>query len=214
MPTIDNVQYFLYVARMSRDVLLVESVDQAAVLLKPLRVAMLREMSEPRTCPELAATFNETPQKIYYHVKTLERAGLVERSGERSVNGIAEGFYRARAHSYWLSPRLVRSLGGSQAVRDQTSLRMLAGHAEDMLEDVARLTERSTSGEHVPTLSLAVEVALPSAARRAEFLNELRTTFEALARRYAPADRGELLADPETFRFTLACYPQPAEEAA
>ena len=44
---------------MPRDVLMVESVDQAAVLLKPLRVAMLREMAQPRTCPQLAERFGD-----------------------------------------------------------------------------------------------------------------------------------------------------------
>jgi DNA-binding transcriptional ArsR family regulator len=206
---------------MSQDVLMVDSVDQAAVMLKPLRVAMLRQMGEPRSCPQLASTFEETPQKMYYHVKTLEAAGLVERAGERRVNGIAEGFYRARAQSYWLSPRLVRRLGGKQTVRDQTSLRMLAGHAEEMLEDVARLADESGSGEHVPSLSLGVEIALPNVERRGAFLEELRTTFEALARRYsgddgsAPApDRDETTADGGTFRFTLACYPKLNQEAA
>jgi DNA-binding transcriptional ArsR family regulator len=195
---------------MPQDVLLVDSVDQAAVLLKPLRVAMLREMEEPRTCPELAERFDETPQKIYYHVKTLERAGLVERTGERWVNGIAEGFYRATAQSFWLSPRLVRSLGGRWAVEDQTSLRILAGHAEEMLEDVAHLAERSTAGEHIPSLSLAVDIALPHAERRGEFLEELRTTFERLARKYTSSKSSHA---PETFRFTLACYPTPPREA-
>ncbi len=191
---------------MTHDVLLVESVDQAAILLKPLRIALLREMGEPRTCPELADRLGETPQKIYYHVKTMERARLVERSGERIVNGIVEGFYRARALSYWLSPRLVWSLGGARAVRDQTSLRMLAGHAEAMLEDVARLGERSVDDGHVPSLSLAVDVALPSVERRAAFLGELKATFEDLARRYG-ALGGDPVAADETFRFTLACYP-------
>ncbi len=199
---------------MSRDVLMVESVDQAAVLLKPLRVAMLREMDQPRTCPQLAERFGETSQKMYYHVKTLERAGLVERSGERSVNGIAEGFYRARAQSYWLSPRLVRSLGGKQSVRDQTSLRMLAGHAEDMLEDIARLADRSAEGDHVPSLSLAVDIALPDGDRRSAFLTELRTTFEQLARRYGATGHPEARAEDETFRFTLACYPTSDREVA
>ena len=197
---------------MGQDVLLVDSVDQAAVMLKPLRVAMLREMEQPCTCPELADRFDETPQKIYYHVKTLERAGLVERSGERLVNGIAEGFYRARAHSYWLSPRLVRSLGGKQKVRDQTSLRLLAGHAEEMLEDVARLAEQTASGEHVPSLSLSVEISLSSAERRSAFLEELRETFEQLARRYGEQDGDTEAADDEKYRFTLACYPKSDPE--
>jgi DNA-binding transcriptional ArsR family regulator len=197
---------------MSQELLMVDSVAQAAVMLKPLRVAMLREMGEPRSCPELATAFDETPQKMYYHVKRLEAAGLVERAGERRVNGIAEGFYRARAQSYWLSPRLVRRLGGKQAVRDQTSLGMLAGHAEELLEDVARLADESGAGEHVPSLSLGVEIALPDVERRGAFLEELRTTFEALARRYSADDRS-VRDEGGTFRFTLACYPKLSPEA-
>ena len=195
---------------MSQDVLMVDSVDQAAVMLKPLRIAMLCEMGEPRSCPELARTFGETPQKMYYHVKMLERAGLVDRSGERLVNGITEGFYRARAESYWLSPGLVRRLGGKQTVQDQTSLQMLAGHAEEMIEDVARLAERSASGEHVPSASLGVEIALPDVERRGEFLEELRATFEAIAKKYTSDGNAET---GEVFRFTLACYPKPTQEA-
>lgn len=197
---------------MPQDVLMIESVDQAAVMLKPLRIAMLREMAEPRSCPQLAGALRETPQKIYYHVKMLERAKLVERTGERSVNGIAEGFYRARAGSYWLSPRLVRSLGGARALSDQTSLRVLAGHAEEMLEDVARLAGQSAEGKHVPSMSLGVEITLP-AERREQFLEELRETYEQLARRYGASESEESAAEAETFRFTLACYPKSSREA-
>ena len=195
---------------MSQEVLMVDSIGQVAAMLKPLRIAMLREMGEPRSCPELADTFDETPQKMYYHVKVLERAGLVERSGERLVNGITEGFYRGRAESYWLSPGLVRRLGGKQTVQDQTSLRMLAGHAEEMIEDVARLAARSTSGEHVPSASLGVEIALPDVERRSAFLEELRSTFEAIAKKYTSDGNAE---GGEVFRFTLACYPKPKQEA-
>jgi len=203
---------------MTQDVLLVDSVSQAAVLLKPLRIAMLREMSEPRTCPELASRFEQSAQKIYYHVKTMQRAGLVERLGERLVNGIAEGFYRARSRSYWLSPRLVGALGGRQSIEDQTSLRMLAGHAEDMLEDVGRLGEKTDAGTHVPSLSLSVEVDLPTRDRRGAFLSELQATFEKLAQKYAtseplPKDEHERPASSHTYKFTLACYPKVMQEA-
>ena len=85
---------------MAQDVLYIESAEQAGVMLKPLRIELLRLMERPRTCPELAEVFGETPQKIYYHVKALEKARLVERCGERQVRGATEGFYRARAKSY------------------------------------------------------------------------------------------------------------------
>ena len=193
----------------TQDVLMVDSLDQAATMLKPLRVSMLRELTEPRTCPQLAAALGQTPQKVYYHVKTLQKAGLVERCGERLVNGIKEGFYRARARAFWLSPGLVRRMGGDKTVRDHASLRVLAGHAEEMIEDVGRLAQRSDSGEHIPSLSLGVEIALPTVDRRSEFLEQLRTTFEDLARRYMSEEDPETDSSSETFRFTLSCYPKP-----
>ncbi len=196
---------------------MVDSVGQAGVLLKPLRIALLEELEQPRSCPELAETFDETPQKMYYHVKTMERAGLVERCGERSVNGFSEGYYRARAQAFWLSPRLVKRFGGARAVRDATSLHMLASHAEELLEDVAQLAEAASSGEHVPSLSLSADIALPE-SRRADFLDELRTTFENLASRYTeqdpPDSAGPAQPAEPAFRFTLSCYPTPTREGA
>lgn len=198
---------------MAQDVLYIESAEQAGVMLKPLRIELLRLMDRPRTCPELGHVLGETAQKIYYHVKALERAGLVERVGERQVRGATEGFYRAMARSYWLTPSLVRSLGGASKVRDQTSLTMLCRHAERMLDDAGRLARHSDRGAHVPSLSLGAEVCLPNVERRSEFLHELQATFERLARKFGtpPPDRSPDAN--ETFRLTLACYPKPDKEA-
>src|SRR5258705_284450 len=66
-----------------RDVMLIEDADQAGAVLNPLRLELLRRADEPRTCKELAEALRETPQKIYYHVKVLERAGALEKVEER-----------------------------------------------------------------------------------------------------------------------------------
>ncbi len=197
---------------MTQDVLYIESAEQAGVMLKPLRIELLRLMDRPRTCSELAEVFAETPQKIYYHVKALERAGLVERCGERQVRGATEGFYRARARSYWLTPTLVRSLGGATKVRDQTSLTMLCQHAERMLDDAGRLARKRDAGIHVPSLSLGAEISLPDARRRSEFLRELQETFERLATKFGAREPNQSRDNDETFRLTLACYPKPDKE--
>ena len=199
---------------MPADVLYIDSVDRAGVLLKPLRIDMLRLMEEPRTCSELGQLLGETPQKVYYHVKCLERADMVERCGERQVRGVVEGFYRARARSYWLAPTLVRRLGGVSGARDHASLGVLLGHAERMLDDAGRLSRRAAAGEHVPSLSLAAEVELPSVERRSEFLRELSETFEALASKYGARGNEAGASSGRVFRLTLACYPRPREEAA
>ena len=86
-----------------QNVLYIEDVNQAMALLKPIRLEILKRLGEASTCPELAEYFDESPQKIYYHVKALESAGLVQKVEERRVRGIVEGHYQATANAYWLA---------------------------------------------------------------------------------------------------------------
>jgi DNA-binding transcriptional ArsR family regulator len=190
-----------------RDVLLLDRVDQASALLKPIRLELLRRMAEPSSCPELARQVGASTQKVNYHVRVLEDAGLVERVGERRVRGIVEGRYRASAGSYWLSPALVGQVGGRARARDAFSLGFLLTLAEELQDDVGRLAERQ--GEQpVPSLGLSAEVELRSGQDRAAFMRELQDSFTALARKYG-ARTGEQAG--ERFRLALACYPSRDE---
>lgn len=186
-----------------QDVLYVDDIEQAAVLLKPARLDVLKRMAEDTTCTLLAEALGLTPQRVYYHVKALEQAGLVERVGERKVRGILEGIYRARAKSYWLSPRLVGRIGGPKRARDQASLGYLISLAEEIQEDVARLADRPQEDEDVPSLGLSAQIELKDAAMRAAFMRDVQAAFQGLAKKYGATSptRGH------AFRVALACYP-------
>jgi DNA-binding transcriptional ArsR family regulator len=189
-----------------QDDLYVESMDQALTLLKPLRIELLKRMDEPRTCPELAGYFDETPQKIYYHVKALERAGLVEKTAERRVRGTVEGYYQAKARSYWLAPRLVGELGGQRLTQDQMSLHFLLSLAAEVHDDIGRLTSRAE--QEIPSLGLSAQIVLPDGNKRADFLKEVQTIFQDLARKYGSQDDDKAAASEQMFRLVLACYPK------
>ncbi len=188
-----------------QDVLYVEVADQAGALLHPLRIEVLKKLAEPRSCPEVAKELGETSQKIYYHVKILESAGLIEKVEERRVRGIMEGIYLARAKSYWLSPSLAGRVGGAPRARDQLSLGFLLGLAEEIHGDVARLGERTQDGEAVSSLGLSFQIELENAEARARFLQELQETFQGLARKYAARDSTEARG----FQVSVVCYPRP-----
>lgn len=190
-----------------RDVLLVDRVDQAAALLKPLRLEILRRLTEPRSCPELARALGESTQKINYHVRVLEEAGLVERVGDRRVRGLVEGVYRAQAGSYWLSPDLVGRIGGERRARDRFSLGFVLSLAEEMQGDLARLSAEG-EGAELPTLGLSAQIEFRGADERAAFMEELQEAISALAVRYGAA-AGQAEGDP--FRLVLACYPRREE---
>lgn len=176
-------------------------------MLKPMRLDILRLSDQPRTCSELGDLLGHSPQSIYYHVKRLESAALMDRVGERKVRGILEGIYQARARSYWLSPTLVRRLGGLTSARDQASLRVLCGHAERMLEDVGHLANRVHGGSEVPSLSLSADIELNTPELRSEFLREVQEVFVSLAERYGAR---RTTRNGSTFHVSLACYPDPA----
>lgn len=192
-----------------QDVRYIEEIEQALVLLKPQRLEILKRLAEPRTCPELAAIFDDSPQKIYYHVKALESAGLVDKIAERRVRGAVEGIYQARARSYWLAPSLVGQIGSPALARDQASLRVLLALAEDVIDDVGKLGERSGVGEGVPSLSMSAQIHLPDSKRRAEFMRELQAAFQDIARKYSIDDAGD---QPSSFRLVMLCYPKSEQE--
>ena len=104
-----------------RDVLYLDRIEQAEALLKPQRIEVLRQLAEPRSCTEVAVELQQTPQRVYYHVKRLVDVGLVDQVAERKVRGIHEGIYQASARAYWVSPRLVGRIG-LRKVQDELSL--------------------------------------------------------------------------------------------
>ncbi|MCA9882686.1 MAG: helix-turn-helix transcriptional regulator [Anaerolineae bacterium] len=194
-----------------RDVFYIDNVDQATTLLKPLRLQILQRLDESRSCSELSDYFGSTPQKMYYHVKELERAGLVRKVAEKRVRGTVEGYYQAQARSYWLAPQLVSQIGSEQAASDQANLRVLLDLAAEVHDDIGHLGNRSATGEHIPSLSLSAQITLPDKSRRAEFLAELQTVFQQLATKYGTPSEDIAITDEQGFRLVLMCYPKTDE---
>lgn len=179
-----------------RDTILLERVDQAAALLQPARIDILRQLAEPRSCPQVAAALELTTQRVHYHVKVLERAGLVERVAERRVRAIVEGVYQAAARSYWLSTGLVGRLGGARTARAAGGHEYLFDLAEQLQADLGHLEGAEA------TFGISAEVDLP-VERRAEFLAEVQEAITGIARRYGGA-AGEQRTG---YRMRAACYP-------
>jgi DNA-binding transcriptional ArsR family regulator len=197
---------FTYKLVFVRDVIYLDDIEQAEALLKPARVDVLRRLAEPKSCTEVAAELDQTPQRVYYHVKRLVDAGLVEQVAERKVRGIHEGLYQATAHSYWLSPRLVGRIG-TRRTRDRLSLGYLLDLMEEVQSEVADLDRTAEAGlsDDLPSIGVSGEIRVP-AARRQEFLDDLRDTLQDLFTRYG-GDAGD------AFRLALACYPTYPKES-
>jgi DNA-binding transcriptional ArsR family regulator len=179
-----------------REIFYLERLDQAEALLRPGRIEILRELASPASCTDVAGRLDQAPQKVYYHVKRMEQAGLVDRVSERQVRGITEGIYQASGASYWLAPALVGAIGERRA-QDEMSLGFLLSLAEELQSDLAALA--AAAGER-PSLGMSGQVRL-APERRPEFLAELRDAVQSVLTKYGGAEG-------EPFRIAFACYPK------
>jgi DNA-binding transcriptional ArsR family regulator len=180
--------------------------QQARTLLQPLRVELLRLLAEPRGIRELAELLGASPQKVHYHLKSLEAAGLVRKVARRKVRALTESIYQAVAASFAPSPEVLAMLGGGSRTRDSLSKSYLLALAEDLVADAAKLalSSEAEAQEH-PTLSIAAHVALGDSQRRSAFLRELQGALLALSEKYGAAEDDTAAG---TYKLVLACYPR------
>src|SRR3954454_4890968 len=157
-----------------QDVLFLDRLEQADALFKPRRVEVLRLLAEPRTCTEIGRELGDSPQKVYYHVKRLQSAGLVELVDERRVRGIVEGIYRATAQSFWVSHDLVGRIGEPRE-SNQYGTGLLPALTEGLQSDLAALAAQEGSP---PTLGITGEVRLRP-DQGAAFVSDLQEAFQS-----------------------------------
>ena len=86
------------------DVAVIGDPAAAEVSLDPVRARLLAELGEPASATMLAARVGLPRQKVNYHLRALERHGLVELVEERRKGNCTERVLRATAASYVISP--------------------------------------------------------------------------------------------------------------
>jgi DNA-binding transcriptional ArsR family regulator len=181
---------------------------QARTLLDPTRRGLLEGLGEPGSAAGLARRLGLPRQRVNYHLRELEKAGLVELVEERRRGNCVERVVRATARHYLISPEALGALGATPEEReDRASAAALVAAAGRAIHAVGALGERARGqGKRLATLSLEVDVRFRSARERSAFTQELANVLARLAARHhdAAAPGGK------TFRFLVAGYPAPA----
>jgi DNA-binding transcriptional ArsR family regulator len=86
------------------DVAVIADPAAAEAALEPARARLLAQLTEPASASMLAAAVGLPRQMVNYHLRTLERHGLVELVEERRKGNVTERLLRAAAASYVISP--------------------------------------------------------------------------------------------------------------
>jgi DNA-binding transcriptional ArsR family regulator len=184
------------------DTYVVESPEQAMALLNPLRAEILNRLAEPASAAELARSIGEIPQRVNYHLKALEKVGLVHRVGTRQVRNLVEVLYQAIARTYVLSEALNWPQETIQRMKDQGSLSHLVNASERIKRDALLLLEHSDEKTEIPSATLETQIRLKNREQRNAFVQEYVKLVNELVQKYQ-ATEGE-----DLYQAVLAVYPK------
>lgn len=193
------------------DIAVIDNASAAEASLDPMRARLLAELVRPASATQLAASVGLPRQKVNYHLRALERHGLVELMEERRKGNVTERVLRATAASYVISPS---ALGPMQPdpgrARDQLSARWLLAVAARLVRDVGELIAGGTRDQKkVVTFAMDGEVRFASAADRAAFVEELATSVTALVGKFHDESAGA----GRRHRLVAALHPSPIQDA-
>jgi len=169
-----------------RKTYIIEDLEQLKVLADPFRIKLLeRLVEEALTVKQLAERIDESPAKVHYHVKELERVGLIKLVKTREKGGILEKYYRAVAELFRLDRSFPPLKEGEGALR---------GAVLDSIREALDEARRA----HPPVLVAIRRVRLTEAG-----LKELQREVEELLERFdweepqAPSHKVVFLAYPQ-----------------
>jgi DNA-binding transcriptional ArsR family regulator len=168
------------------EVAVIEDPAAAEVSLDPVRARLLAELTEPASATMLATRVGLARQKVNYHLRALERHGLVELVEERRKGNVTERMLRATAKSYVISPAALAAVAPDPSRSpDRLSARWLLAVAARLVRDVGALITGATKARKpVATFAIDGEVRFASAADRAAFAEELTGAVTALVGKY------------------------------
>jgi DNA-binding transcriptional ArsR family regulator len=186
-------------------VALIHEPERVRTALSPLRRTLLERLRQPASATQVAAGLGLPRQRVNYHLRVLERAGLVELVETRRRRGCVERIVVAAADAFVVDPSVL----GENPTRQQD--RFAAAHlmttGANLVRDVARQQgEADRQGARLLTFTLETEVGFAAPEDVERFSDELADAVAQTAARFnAPGRR---------YRVVVGGHPAPRTEAA
>jgi DNA-binding transcriptional ArsR family regulator len=174
---------------VTRSVALVSDAEKARAALSPLRRQLLERLRVPGSAASLAGELALPRQKLNYHLRVLEEAGLVKLVEERMRRGFTERILVTCADTFVVDPALMDHAQERAAeTQDRHASEHLLHVAGDIIRDVARMREDADrAGKRLLTLTVEAELAFTTPAEFDAFTEQLSEAVAQIAKRYSPS---------------------------
>lgn len=184
---------------------LLDEPERVRTALSPVRRRLLERLREPASATTLAAEMETSRQRVNYHLKALEAAGLLELVEERQRRGFTERVLRVKATALLIDPEIARGRGNERS-QDRFAAEHLLDTAAGLVRDVARMQAAADAeGSRLMTFTLDAEVAFARPKDLEAFVLELAGAVEELGRKHGGKGR--------PYRVVAAGHPAPRQEA-
>ncbi|HXT34731.1 MAG TPA: helix-turn-helix domain-containing protein [Chloroflexota bacterium] len=178
-----------------------ETVEQMRTLADPLRLRIIDCLSRrAMTATQLGAILELPANKVHYHVRELERVGLVRLVETREKSGILEKYFRLVAHSLQVPESLLQAVTPDESVA--LAGKMLNSLTRNFLRAFAQAMHAQPRDDTALALE-TVELSLTNAESR-DLVTRINALLKVYEGRQAPPE-----ARPRSF--VLMTYPALGE---
>jgi DNA-binding transcriptional ArsR family regulator len=162
--------------------------------LSPIRRQLLARLREPASATQLAAALDLPRQRVNYHLRALEAAGLLELVEERPRRGCTERILRTRPGAFVVDPAVIEPAVVDDEftrIHDQYAAEHLVNVAAGTVREVARMQSAAADqGKRLLTFTVEAEVRFARPGDLHDFTDALTAAIaETVARFDAPGGR-------------------------
>lgn len=179
--------------------------ETASSLLNPMRRQMLEHLKEPNSASGLARILKIPRQKVNYHLRELEKRGLVEFVKENRRGNCVERILQATARSYLISLESVGQLPFDvEQIKNEFSSTYLVAVASNMINEVAQLKAKAEkANKKLATFTLQSEIRFASPKSLHSFTEELSRFTTKLVTKY----NDEQASKGRKYKFNICAHP-------
>lgn len=168
---------------------LIDDANRVRLALSPIRRRLLELLRTPGSAASLSVALGMPRQKIGYHLRALEAAGLVSLVEERARRGFVERVLVARADAFIVDPAIMGATPGEVAAQDRYAAEHLVQVASGIVREVTRMRASAEGeGKRLLTFTIETEIGFARPQDLEDFTSRLAEAVADLASAYAPAD--------------------------
>lgn len=183
-------------------ILSVRDPETLQALAHPTRVELLEALREPGSAATAARRIGQPRQRVAFHMKALEAAGLIEKIGSRRNGNFIETLYQAKAQSFVVAPDATRVDPRRLAtLKKQHALQTLVAVGERLQRDALALLDEATfEDREIPSAAITAELCFADESDRTAFFTEYSAALVCLVEKYE-SKRGA------PYRVVMAVHP-------